>query len=84
MGRVEAPPTSTVPKSSEAGEKLRLDGLAEPRRLMKSSVALESELISRALMRVPGSCGVKVRLRVQLAPATRVVQLPAAVKSGVV
>ena len=47
---------------------------------------LESVEISIALARTPGSasCGVKVTVRVQLAPGTRVVQLVETVKSGVV
>jgi hypothetical protein len=84
MGRVEVLPTSRVPKSSEAGEKLRLDGFAVPKRLMKSSAVLASEVISSALMRVPGSCGVKVAAMLQLAPGTRVIQVLVVMKSSVV
>ena len=68
----------TVPKSRAVGEKVRVEGVAVPRRLMKSSGVLESEVISRALMRVvrvAEGWGVKVTVRVQLAPGTRVVQL---------
>ncbi len=46
-------PTRTVPKSREVGLKPRLAGLAVPRRLMKSSAVLESEVISMAPMRWP-------------------------------
>src|ERR1700722_17873027 len=73
-GRVEVAPTWTVPKLSESGVRVRVDGVAEPRRLMKSRASLESEGISRALMRlVVGeevAWGVKVRVMVQAAPGT--------------
>src|SRR5882757_806470 len=73
-GRVEVVPSWTVPKSSAMGEMVRGDGVAVPRRLMKSSAVLASEVISRALMRV-------VAL---VAEGRMVVQVLWTVKSGVV
>ena len=58
-GRVAVVPSWTVPKSSERGERVRVEGVALPRRLMKSSAVLESEVISRALMRVAGGVGLR-------------------------
>src|SRR6266481_3214962 len=87
-GRVEVAPSWTVPKSSAMGEMVRGEGVAVPRRLMKSRAVLESEVISRALMRVVAlvaeGCGVKVTMRRQLAEGRMVVQLFWTVKSGVV
>ena len=78
-------PRRTVPKSRAVGERVRVAGLAAPRRLMNSSEVLESEVISRAAMRVPVElCGVKLTVRGQLAPGTRVAQALVTVKSGVV
>src|SRR5271170_184640 len=78
-GRVEVAPSWTVPKSREMGARVRGDGVASPRRLMKSSAVLASEVISRALMRVEElvaeGCGVKVTMRMQLAEGRMVVQL---------
>ena len=51
-GRVEVAPSWTEPKSRAMGERVRADGVAVPRRLMKSRAVLASEVISRALMRV--------------------------------
>ena len=86
-------PSWTVPKSRAMGARVRGDGVASPRRLMKSSAVLASEVISRALMRVVGGsegagdvvgCGVKVTMRMQLAEGSTVPQLLSTVKSGVV
>src|SRR5579871_2737208 len=82
MGSCEVVPTRTGPKSREVGEKVMVDGVALPRRLMNSSGVVESEVISSAAMRVPGSCGVKVTVMGQLEPGTRVAQVVVAVKSG--
>ena len=49
------------------GERVRVEGLAAPMRLMNSSEVLESEEISRAEMRVPVVVGVKVTVMVQVA-----------------
>jgi hypothetical protein len=62
------------------GESVMGEGVAAPRRLMKSRAELASEVISRALMRVVlvGSaegCGVKVTVRMQLAEGRMVAQL---------
>ena len=51
-GSVAVSPTSTEPKLSVTGERTSVDGVAVPRRLMKSSEALESDEISNALMTV--------------------------------
>jgi hypothetical protein len=51
-GRVLALPSGTVPKSRAMGARVSGDGVAAPRRLMKSSAVLASEVISRALIRV--------------------------------
>src|SRR5579871_2328637 len=83
MGSCEVVPTRTVPKSSEVGEKVMIAGVALPRRLMNSSGVVESEVISRAAMRVPGSCGVKLAVMGQLAPGRSVAQVLVTVKSGV-
>src|ERR1700722_1251066 len=87
-GSVEVAPSWTVPKSRVMGETVRGDGVAVPRRLMKSRAVLASEVISRALMRVVAlvaeGCGVKVAMRMQLAEGRRVVQLLWKVKSAVV
>src|ERR1700679_648767 len=53
-GSVEVAPSWTVPKSREMGARTSGDGVAEPRRLMKSSAVLASEVISRALPRGGG------------------------------
>src|SRR5713226_7302785 len=71
MGRRAVTPTRMLPKSSEVGEKTRLAGVALPRRLMKSRAVLESEVIWRALMRVPVVWGVKAAVSVQVAAGTR-------------
>jgi hypothetical protein len=88
-GSVLVAPSWTVPKSRAMGERVRGDGVALPRRLMKSRAVLASEVISSALMRVVlvGSavgCGVKVTMRMQLDEGRRVVQLLWMVKSEVV
>jgi hypothetical protein len=86
--RVLMLPSWTVPKSRAMGERVRGDGLAAPRRLMKSRAVLASEVISRALMRVVAfvaeGCGVKVTTRMQLAEGRMVVQSLWTVKSDVV
>ena len=82
MGRVAVLPTKTAPKSSDAGVKVSVEGVAAPTRLMKSSAVLASVVISRALMRVSVAseavcnafCGVKVTMMEQLAPGTMEVQ----------
>ena len=71
-GSVVVLPSWTEPKSRVMGEMVRGDGVAMPRRLMKSSAVLASEVISRALIRVlidvsVVGCGVKVTMRSQLA-----------------
>ena len=70
------------------------DGVAAPRRLMKSSAVLASEVISRAAMRLSGvvaavgvlsatpGCGVKVTMSRQLAEGSSVAQLLWREKSG--
>src|SRR5271154_4522046 len=88
-GRVLVAPSWTVPKSRAMGAMMRGDGVAVPRRLMKSRAVLASEVISRAVMRVvsDGSavgCGVKVTMTMQLAEGMTVAQLLLTVKSGVV
>jgi hypothetical protein len=50
--RVEVSPSWTVPKSRAIGERVSGEGVALPRRLMKSRAVLASEVISSALMRV--------------------------------
>ena len=52
--------------------RVRKEGVAAPRRLRNSSEVLDSESSSSAPMRVPGERGVKVRVRSQAAPGTRV------------
>src|SRR5258708_13778509 len=89
MGRRAVAPTRMLPKSSEVGLKTRLAGVALPRRLMKSRAGLESEVISRALMRVPvgwieEAWGGKATVRVQVAAGTRAVHALVTGKSGVV
>lgn len=89
MGSVAELPTRTEPKLSETGERTSVEGVAVPRRLMKSSDALESEEISSALMTVVVACeddavGVKATVIGQLAPGTITGQEPVMVKSGVV
>ena len=83
-------PTSTVPKLSAAGARTMVGGLETPTSEMNSSDVLALEEISiaptRAAGLVPGwaeGCGVKVMVRVQLAPGTMMEQLLATVKSGV-
>src|ERR1700742_1724919 len=88
-GSVEVRPSWTAPKSRVTGERVRGEGEAVPRRLMKSSAVLASEVISSALMRVvvvvsAVGCGVKVTLTMQLAVGSRVAQLLWMMKSGVV
>ena len=89
MGRVAELPTRTEPKSSEEGAMTSVEGVAVPKRLMKSREALESEDISRASMTSVMACaddavGVKVTERGQLVPGTMTGQTPVTVKSGVV
>jgi hypothetical protein len=87
-GRAELVPTWMLPKLSVKGEKLKGDGLATPKREMNSSAVLESEVISRAEMRLEMvlgkmGCGVKLMLMTQLAEGTRAPrQLDWTVKSG--
>jgi hypothetical protein len=89
-GRVLVLPSWRVPKSSAIGETVSGDGVAVPKRLMKSRAVLASEVISRALMRLSGvevtalGCGVKVMMRMQLEEGRMVEQLLWTVKSGVV
>src|SRR3979411_2141588 len=72
------------------GETMRGDGVAAPRRLMKSRAVLASEVISRALMRVVEGavdavgCGVKVTMGMELGGGMMVAHLLWSVKSGVV
>jgi hypothetical protein len=75
MGSWDVLPTMTVPKSRAVGEKVMVAGVALPRRLMNSSGVVESETISRAAMRVPGSCGANVMVMGQFAPGTREAQV---------
>ncbi len=89
-GRVVVEPSWTLPKLRAMGEIVSGDGVAVPRRLMKSSAVLASEVISSALMRVVVGavelvgCGVKLTMRRQDAEGRMVVQLLWKVKSGVV
>jgi hypothetical protein len=88
-GRVAEVPTWTLPKLRVKGEKSRGDGLATPKREMNSRAVLESEVISRAEMRLEMvlgkmGCGVKLMLMTQLAEGTSAPrQLVWTVKSGV-
>lgn len=87
MGSVALLPSRIEPKFRETGERTRVDGVAVPSRLMKSSEVLESEEISIALTTVvdvceEATCGVKVMVMGQLAPATMTGQEPVMVKSG--
>jgi hypothetical protein len=87
-GSVAEEPSWTVPKSSDRGETVRAEGVAYPRRLMKSIAVLEPELISSALMRAlegfEVGCGVKLTTRRQLAEGRMMSQLLWVVKSGLV
>ena len=88
-GSVAELPTRICPKSRDTGERTRVGVVALPKRLMKSSGLAESEVISSALMTllmvcVEAACGVKVMVRGQLAPGTRMGHEPVTVKSGVV
>ncbi len=89
-GSVVVLPSWTEPKLREMGEMTIGDGVAAPRRLMKSSAVLESEVISRAEMRLvvvfdATGCGEKVTMMMQLAEGRRASpQLLSKVKSGVV
>src|SRR5271156_727327 len=89
-GSVVLLPSWTEPKSSDIGEMAIGDGVAAPRRLMKSSALLESEGISMAEMRLVGvfdatGWGAKVTMMMQLAEGRRALpQLLSKVKSGVV
>ena len=49
-GSVAELATRICPKSRETGERTSVAGVAVPKRLMKSSEVLESEVISSALM----------------------------------
>ena len=84
----------TEPKFKLMGEMAIGDGVAVPRRLMKSRAELAVEVISMALMRVEGAAapleagvvdwGVKVTVRRQLAPGRMAAQVLWMVKSGLV
>ncbi len=79
-GRVAVVPSWTEPKLSEKGVTVMGDGVAMPRREMNSRAVLESEVISRAEMRlvvvlVATGCGEKAMMMVQLAEGTSVAQL---------
>ena len=76
--------TRTDPKSSALGVRVSSDGVAVPKRLMKSSEELASERSCSAAMRVPEAWGVKVTASSQLAAGTSVEQVEVTVKSGVV
>ena len=86
---VAVEPTRTLLKLSDVGATVRMDGFDSPMREMNSSDVAALEAISMAETRVvtPGEVeawGVKVTARVQFAPGSRVEQLLATVKSGVV
>src|SRR3984957_3503151 len=74
-GRVAEVPIWTLPKLRTKGEKLRGEGLATPKSEMNSRAVLESEVISRAEMRLETvlgklAWGVKLMLMTQLAEGT--------------
>ena len=85
IGSAAVAPTNTLLKLSEAGVRLIVGGVDTPTSEMNSREVLAFNDISIAPTKVATALdwGVKVTVRVQLAPGTMVVQLLVTGKSGV-